>query len=93
MLQVNEYFDGNVKSIGVTNIDGKATVGVIAPGEYEFGTATKEYMHIVSGVLEALLPESTEWKAYTKGQVFIVESGKKFKVRATQEAAYLCIYE
>ena len=93
MLQVNEYFDGNVKSIGLNNVDGKSTVGVIAPGEYEFGTSTKEYMHIVSGNLEALLPNTTEWKRFKKGEHFIVECCAKFKVRATSDVAYLCIYE
>ena len=93
MLQVNEYFDGNVKSIGLKNQDGKATVGVIAPGEYEFGTSTKEYMNIVSGTLEALLPNETEWKKFNKGETFIVECCNKFKVRATSDVAYVCIYE
>jgi len=93
MLQVNEYFEGKVKSIGLLNGDGKATVGVIAPGEYEFGTNTKEYMHMVSGNLEALLPNETEWKKFKKGEVFIVECCSKFTVRATSDVAYLCIYE
>ena len=42
MLQVNEYFSGNVKSIGFDNADQRATVGVMAPGEYEFGTGAPE---------------------------------------------------
>jgi purine/pyrimidine-nucleoside phosphorylase len=93
MLQVNEYFDGKVKSIGLQNQDGKSTVGVIAPGEYEFGTSTKEYMNIVSGTIEALLPEEKEWKKFKKGEMFIVPCCSKFKVRATSDVAYLCIYE
>ena len=36
MLKVNEYFDGKVKSIGFANAGGNATVGVMAPGEYQF---------------------------------------------------------
>lgn len=93
MLQVNEYFEGHVKSIALHNQDGKATVGVIAPGEYEFGTSTKEYMHIVSGTIEAMLPEQTEWKKFIKGDMFTVACCSKFKVRATSDVAYLCIYE
>lgn len=93
MFNVNEYFDGRVKSIGFDSADGKATIGVMAVGEYEFGTATKEYMSITSGYLDVLLPEATEWKRYTKGETFIVEKDQKFKVKTDVETAYLCIYE
>jgi uncharacterized protein YaiE (UPF0345 family) len=34
VLDVNEYFDGNVKSIGFQTETLRATVGVMAPGEY-----------------------------------------------------------
>lgn len=40
MFKTNEYFDGNVKSIAFTAANGHATMGVMAPGEYEFGTST-----------------------------------------------------
>lgn len=40
MLQSNEYFSGKVKSIGFTSSStGRASVGVMAEGEYTFGTA------------------------------------------------------
>ena len=42
MIEVNEYFDGNVKSFAVNSDAGKKTVGVMKPGEYEFDTQTKE---------------------------------------------------
>ena len=40
MFKVNEYFDGTVKSIAFGTPEGPATIGVMAPGEYEFGTAS-----------------------------------------------------
>ena len=48
MLDVSEYFDGHVKSIGFQTETLRATVGVMAPGEYEFGTSQKETMTVVS---------------------------------------------
>ena len=93
MLTVNTYFEGNVTSISLKNADGKATVGVMAPGEYEFGTNSKEYMHIVSGILEVKLPDDQEWKRFSKGTMFEVPCCSKFNVRCTQDVAYLCIYE
>jgi hypothetical protein len=49
-------------------------------------------MEIVSGELSALLPGETTWKSYKKGTSFRVEKGVKFKVKAVESAAYLCLY-
>ena len=51
MLDVNEYFDGKVKSIGFQTETLRATVGVMAPGNYEFATTEKETVTVVSGAL------------------------------------------
>ena len=58
MFKVNEYFGGKVKSIAFETSQCPATVGVIAPGEYEFGTATVEIMTVITGKLAALLPDT-----------------------------------
>lgn len=93
MLKVNEYFDGKVKSIALENAEGVSTVGVISEGEYEFGTGTVEYMTVVSGALDVLLPGSSEWKLFGKGETFIVDKGLKFKVKAQEPTAYYCLYK
>ena len=92
MFKVNEYFDGQVKSIAFQASDGPATVGVMAPGEYEFGTSTKEIMTVVSGVLTVRLPGGTEWKDYRAGDSFVVEKDRRFQLRGVADAAYLCLY-
>jgi uncharacterized protein YaiE (UPF0345 family) len=93
MFKVNEYFDGNVKSIALENKDGQATVGVMAPGEYEFGTSTVEYMTVISGMLTVLLPGESEWKDYKEGETFIVEKDATFKLKVREQTAYRCIYK
>ena len=92
MITENQYFDGNVKSLGYETTEGKSTIGVINPGEYEFGTANKEIMHIVEGELIALLPNQTEWKSFKAGNSFEVEANSSFKVKAEVQTAYLCQY-
>lgn len=73
MLQSNEYFSGKVKSIGFTSSStGRASVGVMVEGEYLFSTAEPEEMTVISGALNVLLPEATEWQVYCAGQVFNV---------------------
>ena len=92
MFKVNEYFNGNVKSIGFKNTQCPATIGVIAPGEYEFGTSTVEIMTVITGKLAALLPDSAKWADYGTGKSFTVPANKKFKVKADEDASYLCLY-
>ena len=93
MLQVNEYFDGKVKSIGLDNEEGKSTIGVMEAGEYEFGTATVEYMTVTSGIMHVLLPGKKEWKVFGKGETFIVEKNCKFNVKMDAQVAYICLYK
>ena len=92
MLKVNEYFEGNVKSIGLTVDGGKATVGVMAPGDYEFGTNCIEVMKVVAGKLTVKLPGETDWKDFGAGTEFRVAANVKFQLRVAVDTAYLCLY-
>ncbi len=93
MFKTNEYFDGKVKSIAFDTNDGPATIGVMAGGEYEFGTSTVEYMTVIEGVMVVLLPGEEEWKTFAKGETFIVQKDKKFNLKIEGNAAYLCLYK
>lgn len=93
MLTVNEYFDGNVKSIGFKTATLPATVGVMAPGEYEFGTSQKETVTVVSGALIVKLPDAGDWRTFNQGDTFIVEANRKFRLQVKTDTAYLCTYE
>jgi len=93
MFKVNEYFDGKVKSIGFKTSTLPATVGVMAPGTYQFDTSKKETMTVVSGELVVKLPGETEFKSYPAGQSFIVEAGQVFDLQVAVDTAYLCTYE
>ena len=93
MLDVNEYFDGKVKSIGFQTETLRATVGVMAPGNYEFGTSEKETMTVVSGALKVKLPGSDDWVGYDAGSSFVVDANRKFQLQVTVDTAYLCTYE
>jgi len=93
MFKTNEYFDGKVVSQAFNNNEGDVTVGVMAPGEFEFGTSTIEYMTVVSGELIVQLPEEITWKSYKPFETFIVQKDTKFKVKVKMETAYKCVYK
>lgn len=92
MITENQYFDGNVKSLGYKTNEGKSTIGIINPGEYEFGTADQEIMHIIEGELSALLPGVTDCQLFKKGSHFEVQANASFKVKTEIQTAYLCQY-
>jgi len=92
MFNVNQYFEGKVASIAFAGEKLPATVGVMAPGEYEFGTSQYEVMSVISGALTVLLPGSTSWQTFNSGQQFEVAANVKFQVKVNQDTAYLCTY-
>jgi hypothetical protein len=92
MFKTNEYFDGKVKSIAFETDEGRATIGVMAAGEYEFGTSTIEFMTVTSGKMIVQLPDETEWKEYLPYDTFIVAKDKKFRLKLQADASYLCLY-
>jgi len=93
MFKVNEYFDGKVKSIAFQSASLPATVGVMAPGEYEFSTSQKETMSVVSGALTVKLPGENDWITFNQGEIFIVDANATFQLKVDQDTAYLCTYE
>ena len=92
MLEVNEYFEGRVKSIGFQTATLPATVGVMEPGSYEFGTSQKETMTVVSGELVVKLPGQSEWQSFVGGSHFVVAADQRFQLEVPIATAYLCTY-
>ena len=91
--KANIYFGGKVTSRTVLFTDGtKKTLGIIMPGEYEFGTNDKERMEVLAGELKALLPGSTHWESFKAGKSFDVPANSKFKVAADEVSDYCCSY-
>lgn len=93
MFKINTYFNGQVTSLGFENKEGAITIGVMASGEYEFGTSTVEYMTVTSGKMTVLLPGETNWNTYQEFETFIVNKDKKFKVKVSEPTSYKCIYK
>ena len=92
MFTINQYFDGKVASLAHEGAEGKATIGVIAPGEYEFGTSTIEIMTVISGRMKVKQPGDADWKIYKKFESFRVEKGVIFRVSVDEDTPYQCLY-
>ena len=90
-MRHNRYFDDKVQSLGFSDPDGDATVGVIEPGEYAFGTTRREIVTVVVGVLWYRVP-GKQWLSAGPGEGFDVPAGVTFEVKAERPVAYLCRY-
>lgn len=91
--KANFYFDGKVTSRTILFANGeKKTLGVMLPGEYEFGTDLAENMDILQGSLEVQLPGSSEWKKINAGDNFDVPAQSKFKMKVLSLSDYCCTY-
>lgn len=92
MFKINEYFEGKVKSIAFAAGGGSATVGVMAPGDYEFSAGKKEIMSVVSGNLTVKLPGEAAWQDFPAGTKFTVVPNSKFQLKVAEDTAYFCLY-
>ena len=89
----NVYFDGKVTSRTVIFDDGtKKTLGIMLPGDYEFGTEEKELMEILAGDLEVLLPGNDQWQNIKGGEAFEVSANAKFSLKIKTVTDYCCSY-
>lgn len=90
--QANVYFDGKVTSRTAILADGsKITLGIMLPGEYEFGTGLKEEMEILAGKLEYKL-SGGEWETIEGSGVFYVPANDKFQLKVYEVTDYCCSY-
>ena len=93
LKKANVYFEGKVTSRSVLFGNGeKKTLGIMMPGEYEFGTGQKEVMEILAGSLEVQLPGSVTWEKFCGGQSFEVPADSKFKLKVYELTDYCCSY-
>ena len=91
--KANVYFDGKVTSRSVLFSGGsKKTLGIMLPGEYEFNTADKEIMEIISGDLEVLIADAQGWKTIKGGEAFEVPAQSKFSLKVKSLTDYCCSF-
>jgi len=91
--EANIYFDGNVTSRSIKFEDGSVkTLGIMLPGEYEFNTDDKELMEIMSGDLEVLLPNNSDWQSIKGGESFEVPENSSFQLKIKTITDYCCSF-
>ena len=93
LKKANTYFEGKVTSRTIVFDSGETkTLGIMMPGEYEFGTDKKELMEILAGNMEVQLLGSEDWTTITEGQSFEVPGNSSFKLKVKELVDYCCSY-
>ena len=89
----NIYFDGKVTSRVVKFADGThKTLGIMMPGDFEFGTDQHELMEIQAGEMNVLLPNTDDWITIVGGESFEVPANSSFKLQVKSVVDYCCSY-
>ncbi|AXN05501.1 DUF1255 family protein [Vibrio anguillarum] len=92
MIKENTYFDGAVKSLGFAHQSGDSSVGVMAAGEYTFGTAAPERMTVIKGSLTIKRLGDEHWSIFKANESFEVAENSSFDLKVAEATAYLCEY-
>ena len=89
---ISEYFDGNVKSLANVRHGARFSVGIIAPGEYRFGTEAAERMNVTCGEIFVKQDGAEAFTCYPQGTCWEVAPKSGFTVKVALPAAYYCQY-
>ena len=87
-MKHNIYFDGNVQSLGFSIFGEDVTVGVIEPGEYDFGLASREeQITVLAGAL------FVHGVSAALGTEIHIAKGEQIVLKAVTSVAYICRYK
>lgn len=91
--KANVYFEGNVTSRSFIDENGEnKSLGIMMPGEYNFGTDAAELMEIIDGEVEVRLAGSDKWNIYTANTSFDVPAKSNFDIKVKTITDYCCSY-
>jgi uncharacterized protein YaiE (UPF0345 family) len=93
MFQLRKYHGERVQSL--TYDDGKKafSVGIISPGEYEFGAIKEEVTTVTSGKISVWVEGSEKWQDYSAHEAFTIPGHKNFRYKVEETSSYICFYE
>jgi uncharacterized protein YaiE (UPF0345 family) len=91
MINVNEYFEGRIKSLGFELKGTPYTAGVVLPGEYTIETEREERITVTVGEFE-VRPPGSDWKTLGMGDTIVIPSNTSFELKLKEPASYICMY-
>lgn len=93
MYELKKYHGDRVMSLTYDTEDQSFSIGIISPGEYQFGSIRREIFTVTSGKIMSWVEGNGEWKSCGPGQSFVIPEYKNFKLRVENVSTYICYYE
>ena len=93
MYELRKYHGDRVQSLTYDDDNTAFSVGILSPGEYQFGAIKKELFTVTSGAISAWVEDQNEWKEYRKGENFAIPSHKNFMLKVDRISSYICYYD
>lgn len=93
MYELRKYHGDRVQSLTYDDDKIAFSVGILSPGEYQFGAIKKEIFTVTSGVISAWSEDLDTWTTYRKGENFSIPSHKNFNLKVDEISTYICYYE
>ena len=93
MYELKKYHGDRVQSLTYEDSNTSFSVGIISPGEYEFGAIREESYVVTSGEIECWVEGKAEWSINGIDQKFSVPVNKNFKLKVNKVSSYICFYE
>ena len=92
MYKIREYHGSKVMSLTHEEENKSFSIGIVSPGEFEFGAITKEVYRVTSGEIEFWEEDEHHWRLIREGKEFSVVDHKNFKMKTSRTSSYICFY-
>ena len=93
MYELKKYHGDRVMSLTYEDESKSFSVGILSPGEYQFGAMKKEIFTVTSGTIRVNVEGAETWTSHSKNETFSVPVQKNFKLSVDDVSTYICFYE
>ena len=93
MYELRKYHGDKVMSLTYDDSEQSFSVGIIAPGEYQFGSLKKEIFTVTSGKIGFWVESDEGWTTCNITESFTIPEHKNFKLTVIETSSYICFYE
>lgn len=90
-IKLNQYFNGNIKSLGFELEETCYTTGVLLEGTYTIDTEQEERITVTVGAFK-IKPAGQRWCSVRAGDTIVIPARSSFEAKVEKPASYICMY-
>ena len=93
MFELRKYHGDRVMSLTYEDDAQSFSVGILSPGEYQFGSIRSELFTVTSGAISLKVENNEKWTTHAEKENFAVPERKNFTLRVDKVSTYICYYK